>query len=280
MKRGTSEMSSLDMLLDTMCNTFGGVCFIALLVAIISVSLPPDRPDAESGAGGNDPQVANLLRQRNALAAAVEALEAQVGGQTNAAPVADAAWLERQIAETESELGEAAAETAGKNGEAGSIEADTASKNEDIGNLNAIIASLEKELDDPKYKRTRVVRVPHERFMADYTTRDLLLYKGRCYDLADKSQFTINERRRSITYMIKGSGVPIGSGFADEPFFRRLMDETELNVIVRIYTDQASVKELITLIGALASRRRPYNWRYNSDGSSITFVEGSDLYIQ
>lgn len=280
MKRGTSEMSSLDMLLDTMCNTFGGVCFIALLVSIISVSLPPDRPDAESDAGGNDLQVANLLRQRNALAAAVDALEAQIGGQTNATPVADAAWFEQQIAETESKLGEVAAETAGKKGEASSIEADTASKNKDIGDLNAIIAALEKELDDPKYKRTRIVRVPHERFMADYTTRDLLLYKGRCYDLADKSQFFTTESPRSLTYTIRGNGVAMGGGFADEPFFRRLMDETASKVIVRIFTDQASAKELVALIGALASRRRPYNWRYNGGGSSITFVEGSDLYVQ
>ena len=40
MKRRTSPSGSMDMLLDTMCNTFGGVCFIALMVAILSAVVP------------------------------------------------------------------------------------------------------------------------------------------------------------------------------------------------------------------------------------------------
>ncbi len=40
MKRSILISQSLDMLLDTMCNTFGGICFIALLVALISASTP------------------------------------------------------------------------------------------------------------------------------------------------------------------------------------------------------------------------------------------------
>ena len=35
MKRPNSEDSSLELLLDTMCNTFGGVMFIAISLAVM-----------------------------------------------------------------------------------------------------------------------------------------------------------------------------------------------------------------------------------------------------
>ena len=42
MKSRRSSSGSMDMLLDTMCNTFGGVCFIALLVTLLSAIWPKD----------------------------------------------------------------------------------------------------------------------------------------------------------------------------------------------------------------------------------------------
>ena len=66
---------SLDMLLDTMCNTFGGVCFIALMVAILTAMNPKgDGTEAEGDAEARmlvDKEVAKLTRQRDELKSAI-----------------------------------------------------------------------------------------------------------------------------------------------------------------------------------------------------------------
>ena len=66
MKSPNVISGSLDMLLDTMCNTFGGVCFIALLVSVISISLPPDRAgDADAATSSSqDPRIGQDSRRK------------------------------------------------------------------------------------------------------------------------------------------------------------------------------------------------------------------------
>ena len=68
---------SLEMLLDTMCNTFGGVCFMALMVAIISASLPAEKnPEADSEIVTEemvvDKENSRLMRIRDELKNAIE----------------------------------------------------------------------------------------------------------------------------------------------------------------------------------------------------------------
>lgn len=47
-RRKTEDSNSLDLLLDTMCNTFGGVMFIAISLIIISAMLPPPQPEEKT----------------------------------------------------------------------------------------------------------------------------------------------------------------------------------------------------------------------------------------
>jgi hypothetical protein len=65
------------MLLDTMCNTFGGVCFIALMVAIISASLPSKKDldatnDSVSEQMVVDKETVRLKRERDELKTAID----------------------------------------------------------------------------------------------------------------------------------------------------------------------------------------------------------------
>ena len=67
---------SLDMLLDTMCNTFGGVCFIALMVAILSAMSPKQQDGSKTGMVTEqmlvDQEKARLVRRRDELKSAIE----------------------------------------------------------------------------------------------------------------------------------------------------------------------------------------------------------------
>lgn len=79
-RRGGSDSSSLEMLLDTICNTFGGVLFLAMLVSIM---LAQTRRKAEAEAEAEEPRpavsAAELVRleaDAARLAAEIESLEA------------------------------------------------------------------------------------------------------------------------------------------------------------------------------------------------------------
>ena len=63
-RRSFGHSDSLDMLLDTMCNTFGGVILIALLISLLARDIPNTTTDASSAATTRD----LWLRYTNALA--------------------------------------------------------------------------------------------------------------------------------------------------------------------------------------------------------------------
>ena len=75
-RAGRTVTGSVDMLLDTMCNTFGGVCFIALMVAILSAMHPKGIDDSVDGEDEVrmlfDREMAQLSRQRDELKSALE----------------------------------------------------------------------------------------------------------------------------------------------------------------------------------------------------------------
>ena len=283
MKSRNVISGSLDMLLDTMCNTFGGVCFIALLVAVISVSLPPDRSgDAEAVASfSQDPRVAQLVRQRNRLAESIKSLETQLAGMTNVADTASLAETEAKIAAAKSRAEAAARENEKLRDEAERVRGEADAQNARAAELNELISALEAEIKNPKYVRARIVRVPHERQLSNYDVHNILLYKGDFFDLHDESSVSFSKGLKSITLtVLRGRGTSINDEFVKGAVWRNLLDKTISRTIIRIYTDKDSADGLSILVQDLASRRRPYNWRYNDGGDSITFVEGNDNYAQ
>ena len=273
---------SLDMLLDTMCNTFGGVCFIALLVSVLSVSLPPDRQgDEPATATSEDPRVAQFVRQRNRLVESIKSLETQLVGMTDVADSASMAETEAKIAAARRRADACARENEKRRDEAERVRGETDARNKRAAELNALIAALEAEIKDPKYVRARIVRVPHERKLSNYRVRDILLYRGDFYDLDDDSAVTVTETPNSRTYSIRhGRGLAISDDFVKGLVWRQVLDQTISSTIVRIITDRESDKGLSILLQDLASRRRPYNWEYTNDGGSVTFVRGDGNYAQ
>ena len=284
MKSPNVISGSLDMLLDTMCNTFGGVCFIALLVSVISISLPPDRAgdaDAATTSNEQDPRMVMLIRQRNRLEESVKALEVQLAGMTNVADTASLAETEAKIAAARRRAEAAARENEKRRGDAERVRGEADAQNARAAELNALIAALEAEINDPKYIRARIVRVPHERELHGYKIYDIFLYRGDFYDLQDQEAFSISQGYKSTTYSVRqGHGTTISDDFPKGVVWRRVLDRTISCTIIRIITDKDSTDGLSILVQDLASRRRPYNWRYNDGGDSITFVEGNDTFVQ
>lgn len=72
-RTGSSEISSLDLLLDTICNTFGGIVFIALLLALLSqsagkaASVSPEKQRRKMEVARMEQEVADLAETVAAL---------------------------------------------------------------------------------------------------------------------------------------------------------------------------------------------------------------------
>ena len=89
-RRALAPADSLDLLLDTMCNTFGGIILIALLVAL----MPQKQPDGEAPS----PSL-TLYEQRIAFAEAeLAALKKHVKNTPTDYTTAAAAELEGRLA--------------------------------------------------------------------------------------------------------------------------------------------------------------------------------------
>jgi hypothetical protein len=138
-RRRPAPTDSLDLLLDTMCNTFGGIILIAILVALLARQTPSPLVAAE--------QASSAMIVRRLATAAADLAEAQQLHDKLAAnprPTADAAQREKQQLEEALRAGEAeAGALAGQAGE--KIQAQTNDPGGEIKSLRARQQALERE---------------------------------------------------------------------------------------------------------------------------------------
>ena len=102
MKQSVIDGGSMDMLLDTMCNTFGGVCFIALMVVLISSAMPKSKDeqselDRVRQAEITTREVARLVQRRDMLKTALD-LETEFVN-ANATGIVTRADMEKMLAD-------------------------------------------------------------------------------------------------------------------------------------------------------------------------------------
>ncbi|HEX3871197.1 MAG TPA: hypothetical protein VHV77_12215 [Pirellulales bacterium] len=143
-RRRAAEMSSLELLLDTICNTFGGIIFLAILVGILlQFSGSAIKPETHRPLSAADAE---------RLISEVESLRRTVGRQdeivatmnlpTGRTSAADVEGLKRELAALESDWARARKDSEG------------------LPELQRSIAALEEELNDEAEARTREARLP------------------------------------------------------------------------------------------------------------------------
>ncbi len=191
-RRRRPPESSLELLLDTICNTFGGVLFLAILVSVLlqmtarveSRQLPTAQKEAE---------LRRLQRQHHETMARLQSLRIAAAEQRRLRERLDDANALRQLAKIE-ELEQYREGLANERhrivSQAGSLQTKV---NRDTSALNALandlaakiaeVAKLEETLADEVAKRTEATRLP----TLQNTTkleRTLCLRYGKLYQLA------------------------------------------------------------------------------------------------
>ncbi len=294
MNKASPTTQSLDMLLDTMCNTFGGVCFIALLIAIISSTLPKDTTDAMASGGISDQMLVDkeserLMRQRDELRAAIklqqDLLSSNATRKSLSRSEADyississnaqmIAKLRREREKLEDELAKATTES-----EYSRREADR---------LARLLKDMEETLDKPLASKKRPVRTPLERELTGLHSEDLWLRHGRLYliDWAERSQrqVRIDEQRTPAgiacdVTTIPGRGYQVDASFFHSEDWSNMKSKLDGTGFARIYCDEESFPQLCELRDALIYFGKMYNWHIRNE-DVLHFVEGYDGRVQ
>src|SRR5688572_16512006 len=92
MKRNFKQPDSLELLLDTMCNTFGGIILIALLVALLARDV--ESRISKSSVGPSEIRLEQLKQDLQTATSYIEKLKTELATATNSEPAALAAQLE------------------------------------------------------------------------------------------------------------------------------------------------------------------------------------------
>lgn len=214
-----SQGDSLDLLLDTICNTFGAIILIAILVAIITQETPTPNAVLETTS-------AELIeRQITTAQNEIEALREIAEGTHTANPRIAAlsgriSELEREIHILENrETREISSENGSTEAMATMIEDDTASLRdadaeaarianalqtveENSKRLRERLANLEESIGEIESEQQQILRFPKER-SADWSAIWVLFWGNKIYPLRDE---TFDENRSDFTITSNGEG--------------------------------------------------------------------------
>lgn len=276
---------SLDMLLDTMCNTFGGVCFIALMVAIISALRPQvsDGDDSEQMLVNRETE--HLVRQRDELKSALDIQNAFLA--SNAAPgkAVALADLLKGVSSNETAVARLKAQKREFEDMLASLKTDSEYSLREALRLERLLKELEERIGKHRGKQ-RSVRTPTEREISGLQCVDFWLRRGRLYLLKNRDQCNCEElprdsmgRRRWNYSIISGAGYKVDESFFNGYDWRQIKSGLDSQGYVRIYADRQSYPQLCELRDALIHFRKMYNWHIN-ESDELSFVEGYDGRVQ
>lgn len=171
-RRRRGPGSSLDLLLDTICNTFGGVVFIAILVIVLlqmtgstQLDVPPGEAEQKEliALEARRDDVESRLKSLRETAAQQEAILTQITDPNDEALAADLKELRTRrddlAADRRKSLGEISQAQISTNEAAAKL----ASLENDLRDVPMKVAALEVALKEELAKRTETARLPVQR---------------------------------------------------------------------------------------------------------------------
>lgn len=287
--RSKPGTGSLDMLLDTMCNTFGGVCFIALMVAILSALMPAgketDGAETVTEQMLVDQEIERLVRRRDELKAAVQIQRSFVDTNASQMVAVNEAMLRSGVASNVAALASLKSERRDLEDALATLTTESEYSRREAARLERVLKDLEARLDRP-VGRQRAVRTPMERELSGMRCEDFWLRHGRLYLLKNDWQVKKSDATRGDDGRDHWSYAPIpGKGYVvDESFFfgsdwQEIKRKLNAEGYVRIFSDKMSFPQLCKLRDALVHFKKQYNWHVR-ETDVLLFMEGYDGRIQ
>lgn len=289
-KKSSPNSGSLDMLLDTMSNTFGGVCFIALMVAIISAALPSRVSDAENQEPVSEQMIINketarLIRERDEMKVAIEIQKSFLSSNaTDSVGILSKNQFLAVISSNATEVVKLGKEKLELEDALAKLSTDISYNSREALRLERLLKELEERLGKPGNMRNRAVRTPVERELMGYRPITVWIKKNRLFYLGNENHVACQtlSGKSGKEYYFKArefSGYTMDDDFLYSFEYKQLMDMLTGKTYLRIYCDSSSFARLCELRDNLILRRKMYNW-YCSDEDVLAFVEGYDGKVQ
>lgn len=296
MKRSATDSQSLDMLLDTMCNTFGGICFITLLVALISASLPKSDDSAESEVGIDaasiaDREIQELVLRRDKIKAAIAMHEAILASNSVQNTISEsAASYATSISSNRLEIAKLREEREKLEDEITKTTTSVAYNTKEYERLKRVVEQMEVELRNPQFIKKRKVRTPLEREIANLHSVDLWLRHGRLYLIDFYNQYNTPKQVIIVTHgsspnitwdvsLLHETGWELSEEFYEGREWREILRQLDASGYARIFSDEDSFPQLCELRDAFIHFRKRYNWHIRDD-DTLHFVQGYDGRVQ
>lgn len=279
------------MLLDTMCNTFGGVCFIALLVAILSAMLPKEASSQDADGVPDaahlveDERASRLARQRDELRAAITTQEEILqSSTTNKSVTVTEAELIGQIVDKDAAIRDLRQRLTAMEDELARLTTSTDYNKAEAERLRRLADQLRKELESAQFSRQRALRTPQEREMPGWRPVNAWFRQGRLHFLDNPDQVNVQEtgygEEREWRYTLRpGTGCRVDAAFFAGAAYSDACRLLRQQHYLRIYTDPDSFPDLCRLRDDLVKRGLRYNWHLH-EGKELVFVYGTDERIQ
>jgi len=224
-RRQASVSDSLDLLLDTICNMFGGILFIALLVVILlqlhgdeaaATNSPPITPQAlELLQADLAARHADLHRlrdlhdgQQQTLAALAPADLEELVDEHRAAVAANTE-LTRQREQMFDDI-------AGLTRDIVQTEADLRTADADLQKARADVAELERQLEADRKSRRRELRTPLQRPSASRSEIGCVMQYGRFYVWHRYDQFGLRDGLNTEDFLVLDDAIE-GAYIAPRP---------------------------------------------------------------
>ncbi len=296
--RGTGETDSMDLLLDTMCNAFGGIVFIALLLVIIAQSLgdpQQQKPDASTTMQVNEQmeqqlQMAALASQKSILEMALslqeeaDSLDVDVGARESQEDLRrlsnDNESLTDAVRELEEQIKVAEEKSA-------SAKEDAAASEDVVSTISREVAELQTKIAKAKKTEQRDLRLPR-RQKTNKTPFFVGLRNGKFYCISslrgrgyDSEDVWAEEGPlQTIVTLKDDAGQMVVEGSEGHGKLARLLRELDPK---RYFVDFAihtnSFSQMLKVRDALLERGFNYEWGVIS-GRSLNLVAADEVYAQ
>lgn len=289
-RRGNGgDISSFDMLLDTMCNTFGGIVFIALLLSILVGSAARHAVKAQTNGSPSLTEVeelaeeSRLLRECEQLDRALNTPDPKTSPKPSSAAgvVRPLAELQQTNNVLESELAKLQEHQQQLSEEIAKLKESAKTKSTTAGDLQVQIERLKNELKQQVAKSSETIRLPRIHAKPGLQACFFAIAGGRFYSISDVARADSYGDRgydhqdvlvesgegQDIVVINNGAGQPIISGCENAGKLAAALQNCDKDSeIISFSVRSDSFSEFNYVKKLFVSRGFNYNWHI-TDGT-------------
>lgn len=276
-RRSLEKTDSLDMLLDTMCNTFGGIILIALLISMLAHDAPTTAPVTDS------PHKAEALRQDYTnVVLRNKQLQSDYSNSAPTVLVLNQIEVLRLKKDAQADMQKSAAELESKVKEAQKAKSELVTR---LSNLNRHIQHAAEEVANVTNKNVVEIRAPIYTLVHGRENWDIVVKGGKLYPVNTLINGQLVANGALFTEIRPNEYVPIADKGIDaressDAFSRILAPLSATRFVVRFHLYADSFSLFSRLRKTAIDKRFGYALVLYRDTATLKSGSGGDVGVE